>query len=149
MESSLPVGPCLSTAQSQDNVKQSPHSTIYLSIIPSPAPPSRVPVSQVSSGTFIPTHPVFQLLTCLQTAQITEPHGISDPFVKDRHTFHQAFTDICAAPQSSQKAFFHSFATVFRQPLGGTSLVYLKFSTKDIRHSGVSSRHPAPFERDY
>ena len=33
--------------------------------------------------------------------------------------------------------------------LGGTSLVYLKFSTKDIRHSGVSSRHPALFERDY
>ena len=73
---------------------------------------------QVSSGTFIPTNPVCQLLTCLQTAQLTEAHGISDPFVKNRHTFHQDFTDICAAPRSSQKAFFHSFATVFRQPFG-------------------------------
>ena len=43
------------------------------------------------------------------------PRDLSDPFVKDRHTFHQAFPDICTAPPSSQKAFFHFFATLFRQ----------------------------------
>ena len=57
---------------------------------------------------------------------------LCDPFVKDRHTFHQAFTDICTAPRSSQKAFFHLFATLFRQHSSGISLVRPKFSTRDI-----------------
>ena len=138
MGSSPPVGPCLSTTQPQDHVKQSQHNTIYLSIIPSPAPevtPSRLPVFQVSSGTFIPTHPVFQLLTCLQTAQLTEAHGISDPFVKNRHTFHQAFTDSCTAPRSSQKAFFLFLCNII-PPAFEWNLFGLP--------QGVNERHPAP-----
>ena len=60
------------------------------------------------------------------------PRDLSDPFVKGRHTFHQAFPDICAAPRSSQKAFFLFFTTLFRHHLSGISLVYPKFSTRDI-----------------
>ena len=59
------------------------------------------------------------------------PRHLCDPFVKDRHTSHQAFTDSCTAPRCSQKAFFHFFATLFRQHSSGISLVHPKF-------------HPAP-----
>ena len=108
--------------------------------------PSRLHVSQVSTGTFIPTNPdrftfsprsnsTARFISCLLVPDRSThrgPKDLSDPFVKDRHTFHHASTDMCAAIRSTQEAFFHSFATLFRQPLSGTSSVYLTFSTRDI-----------------
>ena len=103
--------------------------------------PSRWHVSQVSSRdlqfpqtrTVSLQSSILQLLTLSPDRSTPRaPRDLSNPFVKDRHTFHQAITNICTAPRSSQKAFFHFFATLFRQHSSGISLLYTKFSTRDI-----------------
>ena len=103
--------------------------------------PSRLHVSQVSSRdlqfpqtrTVSLQSSILQLLTLSPDRSTPRgPRDLSNPFVKDRHTFHQAFTNICTAPRSSQKAFIRFFATLFRQHSSGISLVYTMFSTRDI-----------------
>ena len=106
--------------------------------------PSRLHVSQVSSRdlqfpqtrTVSLQSSILQLLTLSPDRSTPRgPRDLSNPFVKDRHTFHQAFTNICTAPRSSQKAFIHFFATLFRQHSSGISLVYTKFSTRETSRS--------------
>ena len=126
------------------------HNKIHLPIIPCPSCGSHTfqiaCVSVLLEGPSIPTNPncftsILDLtlelgfaIAYLSPDRSTPrgPRNLSDPFVKDRHTFHQAFTDSCTAPRSSQKAFFHFFATLFRQHSSGISLVYPKFSTRHI-----------------
>ena len=105
-------------------------------------------MSQVSSGTFIPTNPdwfpsvldptlelvFFQLRTCLQTAQLAEVRGLSRILSSGIATRSIKPCLTSRGTSDLTKAFFHSFATLFRQPLSGTSLVYLKFSTRGIQH---------------
>ena len=95
--------------------------------------PSRLHVSQVSSRDlqFPQTRSVSLQSSILQLFTLSPdrstprgPRDLSNTFVKDRHTSHQAFTNICTAPRSSQ--------TLFRQHSSGISLVYTKFSTRDI-----------------
>ena len=59
--------------------------------------------------------PFFQSLTHLQTAQLTEAKGISGSLSSS------IVTRSIKPSLSSQTAFFHFFATLFRQPLSGTS----------------------------
>ena len=60
------------------------------------------------------------------------PRDFSDPFVRIATRSNKP----CLTSRTSDltKAFFQTFATLFRQPLSGTSLVYLKFSTRGIQH---------------
>ena len=126
-------------------MKHADYNKIYLLIIPpsQEVTPSRLHESQVSTGTFILTNSDWFTSVLNLTLELgfsvpylppdrstqRGPGDLSSPFVKDRHTFHQALTDICAAFRSTQKSFFHSFAFV-RNLFGSTEV--------------FNERHPAP-----
>ena len=119
-----PVGLCHSAAQSQDHMKHTSVSGFFWDL--HSHKPGLVPFSPRSN-----IGARFFSVACLSPDRSTRrgPRDLSDPFVRDRNTFHQALPDI-ARHLGSHK----SLPTLFRQPLSGTSLVYLKFSTRGIQH---------------
>ena len=86
--------------------------------------------------TFIPTDPDWFTSRSNIGARFSVAH--SSPDRSTRGSFRQGSSHVPsslswhrAAPRSSQKAFFHHFATWFCPHLNGISLVYLKFSARD------------------
>ena len=139
----------MSQHNTPDHMKQTDYNKIYLPIISWSSLRSHTVQIACVSGLLGDLH-VQQTRTCsLQSSSNMElgftvaylsphhsthrgPRDLSDPFVKDRHTFHSAFPDICAASRSSQKPSSISLPLEIRQHLSGISVVYLKFSTRDI-----------------
>ena len=95
-------------------MKHNDYTKIYLHHSLSSFGSLTVQIAYVSTETFIPTNrdwftsvldPTFEFgfsVAYLFPDRSTHrgTRDLSDPFVKDRHTFQQAFTDICVAPRS-------------------------------------------------
>ena len=156
----LPIGPCRSTAQSQDHMahtKKKSTSPPHLVHLERSHLPDCTCLRSPQGLHFTQTGTLQSLIhqstaafnrTLLQTAQLTEAQGISQIlWVKDRHTHLQAFPHIV----QNVETFFHFFATRSRQQWHGTSLVDLKFSTRDTLSSiGYLSGHSGVFTgRDF
>ena len=144
-----PVGPCHSTPQSQDQMKHTDCNKVYLSTIPCPVRKSHRPDCTCLRSPRGPSFPqtrtgsrqssiqhwssVFQLLTCLQTAQYTEAQGIpqilSSRIVTRSIKLSLTFVWHVGAHRKPSSISLPLFSTSI---LCGISLVYLKFSTRDI-----------------